>query len=136
MNRSCSLVWAAIALAGLCGCRSSHAERMQAKSSHAYRISVDTYVDKMKAGWIGQMAGVGWGVPTEFKYKGVIMPEDQMPPWEPQLVNQFQQDDLYVEMTFLRSLELLRSRCLHPAGRHRFCQQRVSAVARQPCRAG
>ncbi len=46
------------------------------------------------------------GVPTEFKYKGVIIPENQMPPWEPPLINQFQQDDLYVEMTFLRSLEL------------------------------
>jgi hypothetical protein len=60
----------------------------------------------MKAGWIGQMAGVGWGAPTEFKYKGVIIPEDEMPPWEPPLVNQFRQDDLYVEMTFVRTLEL------------------------------
>ena len=24
------------------------------------------YADKMKAGWIGQMAGVAWGAPTEF----------------------------------------------------------------------
>jgi hypothetical protein len=60
----------------------------------------------MKAGWIGQMAGVGWGAPTEFKYKGVIIPEEEMPPWEPPLVNQFRQDDLYVEMTFVRTLEL------------------------------
>ena len=29
-----------------------------------------------------------------------------MPRWEPQLVNQFRQDDIYVEMTFLRTLEL------------------------------
>jgi hypothetical protein len=60
----------------------------------------------MKAGWLGQMAGVGWGAPTEFKYQGVLMPEDRMPPWEPQLVNQFRQDDIYVEMTFVRTLEL------------------------------
>jgi hypothetical protein len=75
-------------------------------SPQPYRISVDQYVDKMKAGWIGQMAGVGWGGPTEFKYKGVIMPEEKMPAWEPQLVNQFRQDDIYVEMTFVRTLEL------------------------------
>ncbi|HUU10638.1 MAG TPA: hypothetical protein VM431_08885, partial [Phycisphaerae bacterium] len=34
------------------------------------RLPVKEYVDKMKAGWIGQMAGVGQGAPTEFKWKG------------------------------------------------------------------
>jgi hypothetical protein len=100
------LVLAAGALVSLCGCRGSHAAKLQLGPSQSYRIGVDEYVDKMKAGWVGQMAGVGWGGPTEFQYKGVIMPEDKMPPWEPQLVNQFQQDDLYVEMTFLRTLDL------------------------------
>ncbi|MBN1845921.1 MAG: nucleoside hydrolase [Sedimentisphaerales bacterium] len=70
------------------------------------RLPVAEYVDKMKAGWIGQMAGVGWGGPTEFKWQGSIIPADQMPPWKPQLINQFQQDDIYVEMTFMRSLEM------------------------------
>jgi hypothetical protein len=60
----------------------------------------------MKGGWIGQMAGVGWGGPTEFKWKGEIIPEDKMPKWKPEMINQFHQDDIYVEMTFLRSLEL------------------------------
>ena len=31
------------------------------------RLSVRDYRDKMKAGWIGQMAGVSLGAPTEFK---------------------------------------------------------------------
>ena len=106
MCRSHLLVFAAVGLAGLCGCRSSHVAGSRVRSSHAYRISVDEYVDRMRAGWIGQMAGVGWGAPTEFKYKGAIIPQGEMPQWEPQLVNQFQQDDLYVEMTFLRTLEL------------------------------
>ncbi|MHC4084858.1 MAG: ADP-ribosylglycohydrolase family protein [Planctomycetota bacterium] len=70
------------------------------------RLPVKEYVDKMKAGWIGQMAGVGWGGPTEFRYTGRIIPEDKMPQWKPSLINQFGQDDIYVEMTFLRSLEL------------------------------
>ena len=69
-------------------------------------ITVEDYVDKMKAGWVGQMAGVGWGGPTEFRYKGEIIPEDKMPQWKPELINQFKQDDIYVEMTFLRTLEL------------------------------
>ncbi|MEW6234465.1 MAG: ADP-ribosylglycohydrolase family protein [Candidatus Omnitrophota bacterium] len=70
------------------------------------RLSVKDYQDKMKAGWIGQMAGVGWGGPTEFNWKSEIIPADKMPKWEPKLINQFDQDDIYVEMTFLRSLEL------------------------------
>jgi hypothetical protein len=70
------------------------------------RLAVKEYVDKMKAGWIGQMAGVGWGGPTEFRYTGRIIPEDKMPKWKPELINQFGQDDIYVEMTFLRTLEL------------------------------
>jgi hypothetical protein len=69
------------------------------------RLPVGEYVDKMKAAWIGQMAGVGWGQPTEFKVKGAIIPEDKMPPWNPGMINQHGNDDCYVEMTFLRTLE-------------------------------
>ena len=68
-------------------------------------ISVEDYQDKMKAGWVGQMAGVGWGAPTEFKWQGKIIPEDKVPKWNPAEVNQYGQDDIYVEMTFLQTLE-------------------------------
>jgi hypothetical protein len=66
---------------------------------------METYLDKVKAGWVGQMVGVGWGAPTEFKYCGEIIPEEEMPKYKPEMVNQFYQDDIYVEMTFLRTLE-------------------------------
>jgi hypothetical protein len=69
------------------------------------KISVDEYMDKVKAGWVGQMVGVGWGAPTEFQWLGEIIPEENMPTWKPGMVNQFNQDDIYVEMTFLRTLE-------------------------------
>ncbi len=88
------------------GCNSARFARLVPSPHEARRISVDAYLDKMKAGWVGQMAGVGWGAPTEFRYKGVIVPDSDVPQWSPRLVNQFQQDDLYVEMTFLRTLEL------------------------------
>lgn len=86
-----------VVLSGLVG--SSRAQ------TEVRRLTVNEYIDKMKAGWIGQMAGVGWGGPTEFHWKGQIIPADQMPVWKPGLINQFQQDDIYVEMTFLRTLE-------------------------------
>jgi len=70
------------------------------------RLPVKEYVNRMKAGWIGQMAGVGQGGSTEFKSRGVILPDDRVPAWKPAMINQFNQDDIYVEMTFLRTLEL------------------------------
>jgi hypothetical protein len=69
-------------------------------------ISVTEYRNKMMAGWIGQMVGVGWGAPTEFQYQEQIIPADKVPEWLPEMVNVFGQDDLYVEMTFLRSMEV------------------------------
>ncbi|NOX56437.1 MAG: ADP-ribosylglycohydrolase family protein [Planctomycetes bacterium] len=77
-----------------------------ARSQQYHRLPVAVYRDKMAGGWLGQMAGVGWGAPTEFKWKGQIIPADKMPAWRPEMINQFRQDDLYVEMTFLRTLEL------------------------------
>ena len=82
-----------------------------ARAEEFRRLSVAEYRDKMAAGWIGQMAGVGWGGPTEFKWKGEIIPLDKMPEWKPSMINQFRQDDIYVEMTFLRTLELYGMDC-------------------------
>ena len=36
------------------------------------RLPVAEYRDRMAAGWIGQVVGVGWGAPTEFRFKGEI----------------------------------------------------------------
>lgn len=69
------------------------------------KMSADEYRSRMTAGWIGQMAGVGWGAPTEFRFNGRMVPEEEIPAWEPGIINQFWQDDLYVEMTFLQTLE-------------------------------
>ncbi len=79
---------------------------MAAEPSGSFRrLPVKVCVDKMKAGWIGQMVGVGWGGPTEFRHKGEIIPADKMPAWSPEKVNQFNQDDIYVEMTFMQTLD-------------------------------
>ena len=91
---------AAVALAALLGTLASvsvlAAER---------RLPFSVYREKMRGGWLGQMAGVGWGAPTEFRWKGQIIPADKMPPWDPARINQHNNDDLYVEMTFLKTLE-------------------------------
>lgn len=69
------------------------------------RLPVKEYIDKMAGGWLGQMVGVGWGGSTEFHYCDEIIPDSAVPQWQPSMVNQFHQDDLYVEMSFLSALE-------------------------------
>ncbi len=69
-------------------------------------ITVKEYRDKMAAGWVGQIVGVCVGAPTEFKWGDKIIPLESVPTWKPAMINDaFGQDDLYVEMTFLRTLE-------------------------------
>ena len=44
-------------------------------------LTLEAYRDKMKGGWIGQMVGVAWGQPTEFKWNDVVIPADKVPVW-------------------------------------------------------
>jgi hypothetical protein len=75
-------------------------------SCQELRLPIAEYRDKLKAGWACQMAGVAWGRPTEFRFNDQIIPEERVPTWEPGRINNgFGEDDIYVEMTFLRTLE-------------------------------
>ena len=100
------VVLAALAvISAFCATR-AYSEDVVLDGKNYRKISVAEYRDKMKGGWIGQIAGVCWGAPTEFRYCGRIIPEGEMPKWTPDMINNaFGQDDLYVEMTFLRSME-------------------------------
>ncbi|MGL6197000.1 MAG: ADP-ribosylglycohydrolase family protein [Thermoguttaceae bacterium] len=81
-------------------------QKTDAAQTEYRKLPVKVYRDKMKAGWVGQIAGVCWGAPTEFRWGDAIIPEADMPNWKPEMINDaFGQDDLYVEMTFLRTLE-------------------------------
>ena len=79
----------------------------QAAEPVAYRrLPLTVYRDRMMGGWLGQIVGVAWGAPTEFRWCGQLIPEAEMPRWNEDWVNAaFGQDDLYVEMTFLHTLE-------------------------------
>jgi hypothetical protein len=78
----------------------------QTGGSGFHEISLDTLRDKVQGGWAGQMIGVSFGAPTEFRYRNEIIPPDKLPHWEPGKVdNSLDQDDLYVDMTFAKVLE-------------------------------
>ena len=70
------------------------------------RISQAALLDKIQGGWAGQMIGVSYGAPTEFKSNGRII-EGEIA-WSPERVeNAIHQDDLYVEMTFAEVMDRL-----------------------------
>ena len=69
-------------------------------------LTLDALRDKIRGGWAGQMIGVSFGAPTEFRYNEVIIPEEKLPVWKPEMVsNALNQDDLYVDMTFAKVLD-------------------------------
>ncbi len=84
---------------------SAHISVAFAEQEKFRRLPVKEYRDKMKAGWIGQMAGVAWGYPIEFRYYGRLVPESMVPKWQPDMVNDaFTQDDLYLDIGYLHSI--------------------------------
>ncbi|MGE5647665.1 MAG: ADP-ribosylglycohydrolase family protein [Acidobacteriota bacterium] len=69
-------------------------------------ISLAVLRDKIEGGWAGQMIGVSYGAPTEFRSNSVIMKDSAIPKWTPDRVsNSLTQDDLYVDMTFAKVLD-------------------------------
>ncbi|MEZ5402187.1 MAG: ADP-ribosylglycohydrolase family protein [Bryobacteraceae bacterium] len=68
-------------------------------------IPMDTLRDKVEGGWAGQMIGVSFGAPTEFRHLEKII-EGDLPEWKPEMVRgALNQDDLYVDMTFAQVLD-------------------------------
>lgn len=61
-------------------------------------------LDKIRGGWAGQMIGVAYGAPTEFKSNAKIG-EWELTWKEGMLENTIHQDDLYVEMTFAKVMD-------------------------------
>ena len=70
-------------------------------------LSSAVLMDKIKGGWYGQTIGCTYGGPTEFKYKGGLIPEDIPIPWyDDYIYDTFIEDpglydDVYMDLTFL-----------------------------------
>jgi hypothetical protein len=70
------------------------------------QLSMADLRDKVAGGWAGQMIGVSYGAPTEFRFRNEVIPQDRLPEWKPDRVsNSLGQDDLYVDMTFAKVLD-------------------------------
>ncbi len=67
-------------------------------------ISPDVLKDKIAGGWAGKMVGVTYGAPTEFRAQSRIY-EDSIR-WKPaDIKGSMWQDDIYVQLTFLMSMD-------------------------------
>lgn len=73
----------------------------------SYNVLTDEEIkDKIKGGWAGQMIGVAWGFPTEFKANGTMLKDNEIPAYSSISINDaFWQDDLYVEIPFMDALK-------------------------------
>jgi hypothetical protein len=60
--------------------------------------------DKIAGGWAGKMVGVTYGAPTEFRAQGKIYSDSIK--WKPaDIRGSMWQDDIYVQLTFLMSMD-------------------------------
>jgi len=72
--------------------------------SDSRTISMEVLKDKIAGGWAGKMIGVTYGAPTEFRAQGKTY-EDSIK-WIPSDVKgSIWQDDIYVQLTFLMTMD-------------------------------
>ena len=71
----------------------------------SYRtLPLDVLKDKIAGGWAGKMIGVTYGAPTEFQALGKTF-EDSIT-WAPKdIIGAIWQDDLYVQLSFLMTMD-------------------------------
>lgn len=83
-------------LSFLAGCSSEESEYKM--------ISEQELKDKIAGGWAGKMIGVMYGEESEFKARSEIYEKDL--PWNPEMIKgALGQDDLYVQMSFMMTMD-------------------------------
>lgn len=75
------------------------------RAAETRTLGIETFRDRLRGGWAGQMIGVSYGSIYEFKSNGKPI-TTPLRDWKPDFIsNSINQDDIYVEMTFLKTLE-------------------------------
>ena len=75
-------------------------------------ISREDLADKIKGGWAGQTFGCTYGGPTEFRYRGEMIPDGYVVPWDEDNRikwyfdnNPGLYDDVYMDLSFLKVID-------------------------------
>ncbi|MCJ7447376.1 MAG: ADP-ribosylglycohydrolase family protein [Bacteroidales bacterium] len=96
MKKSLPFIFVIAILGSLSSCKNS--------TNEFKTIKPDVLKDKIAGGWAGKMIGVTYGAPTEFRARQIIY-EDSIR-WKPSdIKGSIWQDDLYVQLTFLMSMD-------------------------------
>lgn len=81
--------------------------------SNEVRFSPNELMDKLKGGWAGQVIGVTFGGPTEFKYNGTFIQDYAVIPWWDGYIKETMRkvpglyDDIYMDLTFVEVIDRL-----------------------------
>lgn len=81
------------------------------KAKVTVAIPLSTLQDKIKGGWAGQVIGVTFGGPLEFRFQGSMINDYQPIPWydgyikKTMIDNPGLYDDLYMDLTFVEVFE-------------------------------
>ena len=77
-------------------------------------FSQERLMDKIKGGWAGQTIGVTYGAPTEFRYRGEMIPDSVEIAWgDPEYIKGWMEkfpglyDDIYMDLTFVEVFDRL-----------------------------
>ena len=96
MKKSWVILTACILLGFFISCRNN--------SKEFITIKPEVMKDKIAGGWAGKMIGVTYGAPTEFRARQKIYTDSIR--WKPSdIKGSIWQDDLYVQLTFLMSMD-------------------------------
>lgn len=95
MNLLYKLLFAAVAVTSLAGCKAS---------DNYIEISADTMRDKVRGAWAGKMIGVMYGRPMEFAANNALYTDSII--WKPENVEAaLNEDDIYGQMNFMATME-------------------------------
>src|SRR5882757_11282551 len=99
MNKICTLTLAAMLIVHF------------ADGQKKVTLSKTDLQDKIRGGWAGQVIGVTFGGPTEFRFEGTMVNDYQPIPWYDGYIAETMTkqpglyDDLYMDLTFVEVLE-------------------------------
>lgn len=83
---------------------------LYAQSNTTVTLQKSVLLDKIKGGWAGQTIGCGYGGPTEFCYRGIMIPDDVEIVYPEHHLKGFYDnlpslfDDVYMDLTFVEVL--------------------------------
>lgn len=84
-----------LSFAAICAC-----------TSKTVTLTEDQLRDKIKGGWAGQMIGVCYGQPTEFRFRETMIPDSAGLVFNEDIAEKYYfNDDIYMDLTFVKVFE-------------------------------